>query len=503
MVGQSYLYIAGVSSVALIATCLPLFLMKKEKFSQQRGRLNASTHEFRYDLLQVGIIRRIVRSRSLQFALIIPNLFILLIIILSGIFGIRLHSLNFSTVFVWIVWLFVLTVIMVPFFSRIWCIMCPLPAYGEWLQRKAFIDKREGKQLSLAKKWPIKLRNFWPITSAFILMSLISNPATFNPQITGYLLLSIVVVITLSFVIFDRRTFCRYICPISCFLGLYSMFSPIEVRVRDPKVCREHLMYEKCWAFEGNEKGYGCPWFQYLPTMSKNTHCGLCMECIKTCTKENVSIYARPFGKDLVLGKKSFDEAFASHVLFGAAFFHIATTQGPLVWLKGLGRDLLTSEFLYFVVIYLGIVLLAIPSAFFIVCLLSKLLLRLKDVDLRTIFQSYSYSIVPLGLMAWIVFMFWIFFRYATYALSVISDPFGWCWNIFGTKGYPWTPLYPEALPYIQMFLVLVGLALSLCIGQRILKSVFTHEETTWKGFIPLITYLSLVTLLLIRSFIR
>lgn len=53
---------------------------------------------------------------------------------------------------------------------------------------------------------------------------------------------------------------------------------------------------------------------------------------------------------------------------------------------------------------------------------------------------NLSYSLVPMGMCAWIAFSFAIVFPNGSYVLSVISDPFGWGWNLFGTADFPWTP---------------------------------------------------------------
>ena len=96
--------------------------------------------------------------------------------------------------------------------------------------------------------------------------------------------------------IFERRAFCRYLCPVGGFIGLYSQVAPVEVRVKDPAVCAAHT--EKS-CYTGSADGYGCPWQVFPGTLTKNIYCGLCMECLRTCTQDNVAFNLRPFGADL------------------------------------------------------------------------------------------------------------------------------------------------------------------------------------------------------------
>ena len=499
VVDFNYSYFIGYISTFLLTISLLIYTKRESTASGIKENVAAST-ERRLNLLRSGIIYRIARSRGFQFTIFTLTLLILLTIILTGLFGTTMHSLNFSTVFVWIVWLCVLVAILIPFFARIWCYFCPLPAYGEWLQRKAFVVKRKGKPLTLANRWPKKMGGLWFANFTFIITALISEASTFSPRITGYLLLSIVLVAIMFSIVFERRTFCRYICPISSFLGIYSLFSSLEVRVKNFEICKDHLRQERCTAYEGKEEGYGCPWFQYLPTMNKNVQCGLCMECIRTCVKDNIGIYLRAFGKDLLAPNRSLDEAFGAHTLLSIALFHIATTQGPLQWLREWGRALWSDKFVFYTVFFLSFIVI-VPSVFLVFCYFSKILSRDKDVSLRTLFIGYSYSTIPLGLMTWIAFVSSIFLKYFNYAFTVISDPFGWGWNLFGTRGYSLIPFYPQALPYIQITIILIGLTSTIYITGKMARLLLRGEREAWKSSLPIVTFASLFTLLLIRFF--
>ena len=48
--------------------------------------------------------------------------------------------------------------------------------------------------------------------------------------------------------IYERRAFCRYLCPVGGFIGLYSQLAPTEVRVISTSVrrpYRENLLYRE------------------------------------------------------------------------------------------------------------------------------------------------------------------------------------------------------------------------------------------------------------------
>ncbi|MFQ5652947.1 MAG: 4Fe-4S binding protein, partial [bacterium] len=117
---------------------------------------------FRLDLFEwVPGLKRFVRLRSFQFLMILPNLLVFHLLFIAGIFGTPVGNKNIIIVFIWILWWFLLIALMVPFMSRIWCTMCPMPFFSDWLQRLALIKVRVGKTRGIRNKlFGLNLR--WP-----------------------------------------------------------------------------------------------------------------------------------------------------------------------------------------------------------------------------------------------------------------------------------------------------------------------------------------------------
>jgi hypothetical protein len=83
----------------------------------------------------------------------------------------------------------------------------------------------------------------------------------------------------------------------------------------------------------------------------------------------------------------------------------------------------------------------------------------------------------------------------------VISDPLGWGWDLFGTKYIPWQPIFPEAVPYLQVLAVVIGLVYSVKYGLEISKQIFQDESKALKAFLPMAIFLLLVSILFIWLF--
>src|SRR4030042_3315029 len=116
----------------------------------------------RFELTSIPLVKKVLASRWLQWSLTAITLPFFVLAILAGLFGTPAGSRNFGIVFVWIVWWALLILVLVPVGGRLWCAVCPIPAPGEWLQRRAFIGTRLGAKLyTFGLKWPRRLNNIY------------------------------------------------------------------------------------------------------------------------------------------------------------------------------------------------------------------------------------------------------------------------------------------------------------------------------------------------------
>jgi len=463
---------------------------------------------WRFDLFRIPFIKWLVRKRWFQFAVITPNLAVFFILMLSGFYGIPVGNKNISILVVWILWWAALMILMVPIGGRLWCMMCPMPAIGEWLQRGTLTKKRD-RINGLGRKWPKMFDNIWLQNISFLTVSSFIGVLTTRPLVTAVMLFVLVIVLpTILHLLFERRVFCRYVCPVSGFIGLYSMVAPIELRVKSREVCLKHIGKE---CFKGSENGYGCPWYEFPQNLNRNAYCGLCMECVKTCPLDNIALNLRLGGDDLLvepwygIKKRGLDEAFKVFIMTTLSILYALVFVGPYGWLKDLanalggatfkgiwspqGNLLVESfsleNFLIFAGLVWGSTLALTPAIFLIFTMVSKILSGLKHVPLKKFFIDFSYSLVPLSLMSWIAFSLYILLVNGSYIISALSDPFGWGWDMFGTKHFPWTPVLTSIIPYIQAALLLAGLYMSVKLAYRIARRMAPNSQTALKAAAP------------------
>jgi polyferredoxin len=139
-------------------------------------------------------------------------------------FDIQDGGKNLSTKLIWTLWWagVIFTFVLV---GRLWCFMCPLGAISEWISNT----------VKTTRKLPRSLRNFWLANLLFITLTWIDITlgVVGLPFLTGILFIFISAIAVIISFIYERRTFCRYLCPIGGLIGIYSLFSAVELRSKD------------------------------------------------------------------------------------------------------------------------------------------------------------------------------------------------------------------------------------------------------------------------------
>jgi len=431
------------------------------------------------ELTRSPFIKKSLTSRYPQLAVFVVMLMGYIFAILAGLVGTPVGSHNFSIVFVWIAWWAILILVAVPFFGRGWCTVCPIPLPGEWLQRGAVLTPPDKRPKWLNLRWPKPLRNIWLQNISFLLLALLSSVLLTTPNITGIVLAAMLFgAIGLS-TVFERRAFCRYLCPVGGFIGLYSQTAPIELRIKDKQVCAI-CVGKPC--YNGSADGYGCPWDVFPGGLTRNTYCGLCMECIRTCPHDNIAVNLRPFSADLARPSTRMDEAFKAFIMLGSAMIYAGVLLGPWGALKDAAYNVGTSAWFIYAAVFLSIIFIIMPSLF------ALCIPRFENlISFKKRFAALSTALIPLGLMFWVAFSLSFVLTNATYILASLSDPLGLGWNLFGTANAAWQPMLTSLLGPGQTLALVGGLIWSARTAQKAANEARTSS-------IPVIAFCFLAT---------
>jgi hypothetical protein len=283
--------------------------------------------------------------------------------------------------------------------------------------------------------------------------------------------------------IFERRAFCRYLCPVGGFIGLYSQTAPIELRIKDKQVC---VTCEGKPCYNGSAIGYGCPWDIFPGGLTKNTYCGLCMECIRTCPHDNIAVNLRPFSADLSKPSTRIDEAFKAFIMLGSAMIYAGVLLGPWGILKDAAYNVGTSAWFLYAVIFLAIIFVIFPGLFTLGILKTK-----SSLPLKQRFASLATALIPLGLLFWVAFSLSFVLTNASYIIAALSDPLGLGWNLFGTANTVWQPMLTSVLAPAQTLALVGGLIWSARTAQKAANEIKASST-------PVIIFCFLATLVML-----
>jgi hypothetical protein len=485
IVAPNYLLAAGLGALCVVpfAFLLPAF-----------GRAAAGPDRRPLNLFErAPWLKNLAKKPGFQAALMLPTLAVFYFVILAGLLGTKVSGRNAGPMVIWVLWLSVLILLLVPLGGRLWCLICPLPTLGEFLQRRrmagAALATGVGSRATVTAgpRWPGWLSGDWPRVLLFLLLGTFSMALVALPPATSWLLIGLASVALVSSAFGEQRLFCRHLCPINSFIGLYSMTGRLMARSVSPETCRR---CEERFCLTGSVKGWGCPYGLCLGEVQRNNDCGLCTECVKTCAYDNVSVFWRRDGWDRELWTHG--EAWQAIVMFGLSVVYCVVNLGAWHqvrdWQDIVDRGNWGAFSLYAAglwILCLGI----LPLVLYGLTLLGRIARGTREAA-APLFRASAAALVPLGLAIWMAFALSVLLSMNTFVLQSLSDPFNWGWDLLHTAGSRWRIIWAPALPWMQVGAVLIGLAYSV----RTLQAGWAAREGDGRrarlGILPVAAFL-------------
>lgn len=379
------------------------------------------------------------------------------IVIAVLFWGPQTRDSNFALNFFW-AWWWPLILISFPFVGRLWCAICPFMIYGEvaqFLSLKLWPRQLKGWPRQWAERW-----GGWILYGGFALILLWEE--LWNLENTAYLSAWLLLIITAGAiacsVLFERRFWCRYLCPIGGMNGLFAKLSIIELRAQQgicSATCTTYHCYKGGPAEGEGQATMGCPVYSHPAQLTDNRDCVLCMTCLKACPHESVALNLRPPGIGLwTTHQTSGYEVALLLLLLGAVFLH----RLPQLTTLALGDTRLLESFWGHALA--STVALFLPGA--IALLIDQLRTALQGTGSQRTFLELAYGYLPLLLFASLA-------HYLLLGLSEAGQILPVFWATFNLPAVGSSvAAHPAVIAFLQGTALVFGALLSVVLTQKI-----------------------------------
>jgi 4Fe-4S binding domain len=452
-----------------------------------RARTGAPSGEA-LDLLRVQWLRRLLTSRALQPSLQIPLLVLMAVVVLLGFYDVQDGGANLATKLTWTIWWagIIFTFVLA---GRVWCLACPFGALNEWTARLA----------APLRRLPKPFRNLWWATGMFVLLTWADEQlgVVRSPRVTAWIVLFFAAAAVAVGLFYERRSFCRHLCPIGGLIGIYSMTAPLELRAKSGGVCAADPD-KSC--YRGGPESRGCPMFEFPASMDRNNYCNLCGECVTSCSRDNLVLRFRAFGKDLwASGRRVLDEAYLAVTLVGLTLVVTAQmlsawpgwTWALSGWLPHWVRATLKP------VTYLGLVesaillggsLVVVPLLVLCGAVAADRLAGAYAIGVRRSFVLFSYMFIPVGLAVHLAHNLSHLLMEGGGLVPVVQRAVALYtpWSL-GEPDWQHAPLAPEAVVALLQVVIIVGFfVLSLVAGHRLSAGAYADPRAAGRALVPM-----------------
>jgi len=406
-----------------------------------------------YNLLRWPFVRKVFNSRLFP---VLPRILISLVFF-SGLLALFFGPQddpenNIGLVLSWSIgWPLMLFSFF--FLGRIWCSVCSLSLPGNVAQHFIKPGRNVPQILKDYSGWIMALFCivvFW--------IELVWD-AYQSTRLTGLIILGIITGSFIFSIVYKRRAWCRYICPLGALNAVFAMPSVMELRAN------KHLCVNTCQSrlcYQGDETHAGCPMFRHPFLVDNNRDCTLCGNCIKNCPHDSIQVNLRIAPLELwhIQAPRAADSFLV--VALSAIFFPLLRHQQFQNLFAGYSMPHLVGSLMLF----------ALIAAFVaIYALFSWQQARIVGKNFNYIYGATGYGFIPLVLGGFLAVYFEMFMAGAWRFIPLIIAPFG----ISLEAGH--RLLSREATLTLQHLIITGGLLASLYATHRIIKRYIGTES--------------------------
>lgn len=357
--------------------------------------------KWEFNLLRIPGVRRFFTSRAYP---LVPQIIvgiILLIAVCTLFFGPSDAQDNMGITIAWSIgW----PLLFISFFllARTWCSVCTLATPGILLQ--AMVKPK--------RKTPIFIKEYsgWIMAILCIIVMWVEIvwDAYDNPVLSGFIILAITIGSIIFSLLYSRRAWCRYLCPLGAINAIFAMPSILELR-SNRHLCLNRCTQHSCFRGASGEE-HGCPMFQHPFMVDNNRDCIFCGKCIKNCENKSIHLNLRLAPQELwemKIPRKA--DAFLI-VALSAIFFPFAMHNSFYEFVGGVQQYLAGRAVNLPIPVIGSLFFFGLIAVFqFGYYLMVRVLGNIIRVDYKKVLPFMSYGFIPLVLGGFLAVHFEIF----------------------------------------------------------------------------------------------
>ncbi|MFH0957919.1 MAG: sigma 54-interacting transcriptional regulator [Pseudomonadota bacterium] len=295
------------------------------------------------------------------------------------------------------------------FWARFWCSLCPIGVIAN-------LAKKLG---SLEKPFPAFLKKHSDFLIAGAVLFIIWFETATNirnsPMMLGMLLLAMLLSAILVSMVYERQSWCLYLCGLGGMVGVLSKTSFIELRANS-NVCISECSSNECYL--GTSESEGCQFGHAGPRLRSNRVCRLCGQCVKNCPHGAINLNLRPPGEELwQLSQRHAGTAFLVLGMIGGLFSEMVSKMPEY---KAISSIAVVHPVIFFSFVFLSIIislnLMALAS--------SRISCRVFGDTLRQNYARFGLALLPLTLGCFTAFHVYYLINLGVHIPIILSKYF-------------------------------------------------------------------------------
>ncbi|CAA9488050.1 MAG: Serine phosphatase RsbU, regulator of sigma subunit [uncultured Rubrobacteraceae bacterium] len=460
-----WLYLYGAAGAVLLSfVVLGLFV----------GGRGAGRGYPRLNLLRFGLFRATLAGRAFVSGLRVLSVALFGLVIFTGLVGNQTPVLNLAPTVVWVIfWVgFSLFVALV---GNLWALANPLKVLFEWadgLARRLGVDGGLASDAPYPAAWGV-----WPALALFFIFVWVELvfPGSATPRNIAFFVLLYSSVTWAGMSLFGKEAWLRNGEAFSVFFGILARFAPTEVRVAGGVACK------------------GCD-----ACGPGGEDCVNCYGCFARAAPGERELNLRPPAVGLLRpgGTSAGMLAFVVFMLAGVTYDGLLAT--PL-WLSAmfLLQSVTGSFGVPGTLLYGTLGLVAVPLLFLgLYAGFVKLCQAMGGGGFRGLAGAFAYSLVPIALAYQAAHYFTLLITEGQNLFALVSDPFGWGWDLFGTAGYEVdvNVVGAASVWYSQVALIVAGHVVAVYLAHAVALREVADPRLALRGQIPMVALMVLYT---------